>query len=324
MHQFDEIQSRLAPELSEMNAIIRETLATPNQLMNQVVTGYLQTKGKQIRPLLVMLAAKFFGGVTSDTLYAAAALEMLHNASLIHDDVVDETSLRRGLPTVNTIWGNHMAVLVGDFFVSNALAAGIRTGHISVISALSDLGKELSLGEVDQICNVREHHLDEEHYISMISKKTASLFLNCVRMGAETAGASEKDYAPLVEFAHLLGLAFQIRDDIFDYYNDERIGKPTGNDLREGKVTLPLLHVLQITPAEEVESYKALLRRGDLSSEEIESLVKFAVDNGGVDYAYSYMRGLQEKATRLLDEYPDSEWKRSFLDLFEFIINRSK
>ena len=139
-----------------------------------------------------------------------------------------------------------------------------------------------------------------------------------------TSSPTEKDYAPLVEFAHLLGLAFQIRDDIFDYYNDERIGKPTGNDLREGKVTLPLLHVLQITPAEEAESYKALLRRGDLSSEEIESLVKFAVDNGGVDYAYSYMRGLQEKATRLLDAYPDSEWKRSFLDLFEFIINRSK
>lgn len=324
MHQFDEIQSRLAPELSQMNSIIRETLATPNELMNKVVTGYLRTKGKQIRPMLVMLAAKFFGGVTADTLYAAAALEMLHNASLIHDDVVDETSLRRGYPTVNTVWGNHMAVLVGDFFVSNALAAGIRTGHISVISALSALGKELSLGEVDQICNVREHHLDEAHYIDMISKKTASLFLNCVRMGAETAGASESEYAPLVEFAHLLGLAFQIRDDIFDYYNDDQIGKPTGNDLREGKVTLPLLHALAAAPAAEAEPAKELLRRGDLSASEIEHLVEFAVSHGGVEYAYAYMRDLQRKATLLLDAYPDSEWKRSFLDLFEFIITRSK
>ncbi|MDE6271807.1 MAG: polyprenyl synthetase family protein [Muribaculaceae bacterium] len=324
MHQFDEIQSRLAPELSRMNDIIRECLATPNDLMDQVVTGYLRTKGKQIRPLLVMLAAKFFGGVTTDTLYAAAALEMLHNASLIHDDVVDETSVRRGLPTVNTVWGNHLAVLVGDFFVSNALAAGIKTGHISVISALSDLGKELSLGEVDQICNVREHHLDEQHYLDMISKKTASLFLNCVRMGAETAGATEKEYAPLVEFAHLLGLAFQIRDDIFDYYDDESIGKPTGNDLREGKVTLPLLYALTDAPADESEPLKALLRRGDLSTAEIESLVKFAVANGGVEYAYSYMRDLQSRGAALLEAYPDSEWRQAFLDLFEFIITRNK
>ncbi len=324
MHQFDEIQSRLAPELSRMNAIIRECLATPNELMNQVVTGYLRTKGKQIRPLLVMLAAKFFGGVTDDTLYAAAALEMLHNASLIHDDVVDETSVRRGLPTVNTVWGNHMAVLVGDFFVSNALAAGIKTGHISVISALSALGKELSLGEVDQICNVRKHYLDEQHYLDMISKKTASLFLNCVRMGAETAGAKEKEYAPLVEFAHLLGLAFQIRDDIFDYYKDESIGKPTANDLREGKVTLPLLHALSAALPEEASAREALLKRGNLSAEEIESLVEFAIANGGVEYAYAYMRDLQNRAVALLESYPDSEWRQAFLDLFEFIITRNK
>lgn len=324
MQQFEEIQSLLAPELSQMNVIIGETLATPNALMNQVVTGYLQTKGKQIRPLLVIMAAKFFGGVTEDTLYAAAALEMLHNASLIHDDVVDETPLRRGLPTINNIWGNHMAVLVGDFFVSNALAAGIKTGHISVISALSALGKELSLGEVDQICNVREHHLDEAHYISMIDKKTASLFLNCVRMGAETAGAREKEYAPLVDFARLLGLAFQIRDDIFDYYKDELIGKPTGNDLREGKVTLPLLYALSVAPADESEACMELLRRGNLSSEEIENLVSFAISHHGIDYSYSYMRNLQNQAVRLLDCYPDSEWKSSFIDLFEFIITRSK
>lgn len=307
-----------------MNDIIRDTLATPNELMNQVVTGYLRTKGKQIRPLLVMLSAKFFGGVTPDTLYAAAALEMLHNASLIHDDVVDETSIRRGLPTVNKIWGNHMAVLVGDFFVSNALAAGIRTGHISVISALSDLGKELSLGEVDQICNVREHHFDEKHYLDMIDKKTASLFLNCVRMGAETAGAVEKDYAPLVEYARLLGLAFQIRDDIFDYFDDKSIGKPTGNDLREGKVTLPLLYALSVAPEDEAEECKELLKRGDLSEVEIDCLVKFAIANAGIDYSYAYMRKLQKKALELLESYPDSEWRQSFIDLFEFIIARSK
>ena len=324
MHQFDEILNRLKPELDDMNSLIRESLATPNQLMNQVVTQYLAVNGKQIRPVLVMLSAKFFGGVGMETLHAAAALEMLHNASLIHDDVVDETSLRRGAPTVNAVWGNHMAVLVGDFFVSNALAAGIRTGNLKVISALSDLGKELSLGEVDQICNVREHHLDEQSYIDMIRKKTASLFMNCVKMGAETSGASPEQYGPLVRYAELLGLCFQIRDDIFDYFDDESIGKPTGNDLREGKVTLPLLHALAAAPEEIAAPMRALIMRGDLSTDEIQSLVDFAVANGGIDYAYAYMRRLQSEADSLLDRYPDSEWRRSFADLFAFIIDRAK
>ena len=308
-----------------MNEIIRESLFTPNQLMNQVVTGYLQTKGKQIRPLLVLLSAKFFGGVTPDTLYAAAALEMLHNASLIHDDVVDETSLRRGAATVNALWGNHLAVLVGDFFVSNALAAGIRTGHIDVISALSDLGKELSLGEVDQICNVREHHFDEKSYIDMIRKKPASLFMNCVKLGAVTAGASAEEYAAMVRYAELLGLCFQIRDDIFDYCSEEAaIGKPTGNDLREGKVTLPLIYALQACEGAKGEECRRLLRRGNLTPEEIAMLVKLARDNGGVEYAYSYMRRLQEEADALLAEYPESEWRERFGRLFDFIITRSK
>lgn len=196
MDQLAVIQKRLCKELDEMNAIIWHSLSTPNELMNRVVTNYLEVKGKQIRPIMVILSAELFGGVNEHVLHAGAALEMLHNASLIHDDVVDETSMRRGKSTINHEWGNHIAVLVGDYFVSNALAAGIRTNNIAIISALSDLGKELSLGEIDQICNAREHHLDEDSYISMIRQKTASLFMNCVKMGAEAAGASVEEYAP--------------------------------------------------------------------------------------------------------------------------------
>lgn len=322
MNKLDTIQQRLSRELAEMNAIIHEALDTPNHLMNEVVGNYLQTKGKQIRPLLVMLSAKFFGDVNADVLHAGAALEMLHNASLIHDDVVDETTLRRGRPTVNAVWGNHIAVLVGDFFVSNALAAGIRTGHIEIISALSDLGKELSLGEVDQICNAREHHFDEESYYSVIQKKTASLFMNCVRMGAQTAGAPEEKIAPMIEYARLLGLCFQIKDDIFDYFDDARIGKPTGNDLREGKMTLPLLHALDVADPALSAEYKALLRRGDLSDAEIEKLITFAKKNGGIEYAFESMRRMQRRADEIIAPYPDSEWKTSFRDLFDFIISR--
>lgn len=324
MDQLNIIQKRLENELREMNAIIHQALFTSNELMNQVVSNYLTVKGKQIRPLMVILSAGLFGNVNTHVLHAGAALEMLHNASLIHDDVVDETSLRRGKPTVNSIWGNHIAVLVGDYFVSNALAAGIRTNNIEIISALSDLGKELSIGEMHQICNAREHHFDEESYLSMIHKKTASLFINCAKMGAEAAGAKPEEYAPLVKYAELLGLCFQIKDDIFDYSDSQEIGKPTGNDLREGKVTMPLLYALNTAPEEAAQPMKELLRRGNLSNEEIATLIEFAKANGGIEYAYRRMAEMQEEGEQYLAAYPDSDWKQSFRDLFSFIISRHK
>ena len=322
MEMLKNIQERLRPELLEMNAIISDSLNTSNHLMNSIVSTYLQKKGKQIRPILVILSARMFGDVNPDVLHAGAALEMLHNASLIHDDVVDETSLRRGVPTINSSWGNHIAVLVGDFFVSNALAAGIRTGHLSIISALSALGKELSLGEIDQICNAREHHFDEESYFMMIRKKTASLFMNCVRMGAEAVNAPEEKIKPMERYAELLGLCFQIKDDIFDYLSDEKIGKPTGNDLREGKVTLPLLFAVNNAPAEEAEPMKELIRRGDLTTEEIRTLIDFAKRNGGIEYSFEVMRRMQAEASEILAAYPATTSSDSFREIFEFIISR--
>lgn len=324
MEQIETIQRRLAPELEQMNAIMRETLATPNVMMNNVVSSYLRVKGKQIRPILVLLSAKMFGEVNEKVLHAGASLEMLHNASLIHDDVVDETELRRGLPTINSRWGNQIAVLVGDFFVSNALAAGIRTGHIDIIAAISELGKELSLGEVDQITNARNHYLDETLYFDMIGKKTASLFLNCVRMGAQAVDASPEEFAPLVEYARLLGLCFQIKDDVFDYFDSKEIGKPTGNDLREGKVTLPLLYALRTAPAGEADAMKALLTEGNLNDRDIATLLEFAKRHGGIDYAFATMRRLQEEADVIIMRYPDSPWRRSFRDIFSYIIDRDK
>ena len=324
MDQLSVIQKRLSKELEEMNSIIRQSLFTKNELMNTVVSNYLTVNGKQIRPIMVILSAGLFGNVNEHVLRAGAALEMLHNASLIHDDVVDETTVRRGRGTINAEWGNQIAVLVGDYFVSNALAAGIQTGNIAVISALSDLGKELSLGEIDQICNAREHHLDEESYLSMIRQKTASLFRNCAKMGAETAGATPEEYTPLVEYSEILGLCFQIKDDIFDYFDSKQIGKPTGNDLREGKVTLPLLYALNTAPLEEAEPMKALLHKGNLTNEEINTLIEFAKANGGIEYAYDRMRAMQQEADHLIESYPDSHWKQSLRDIFAYIIDRDK
>lgn len=318
----NQIKKNLEPWLADMNRIIVDSLATRNKMMNDIVTRYLAIKGKQIRPMLVILSARMFGEVTREVLYAGAALEMLHNASLIHDDIVDETELRRGTATINARMGNHIAVLVGDFFVSNALAAGIRTGDIRVVRALSDLGKELSLGEIDQICNAREHSLEEVAYFGMIRQKTASLFMNCVRMGAELGGADPNQCDTLGRYAELLGLCFQIKDDIFDYFDAKEVGKPTGNDLREGKVTLPLLYALRKAPESESRAMRDLLLAGDLSTREIETLIDFAKRNGGIEYAYDRMRAMQKEAESLLVGFPETAAKRDFSLIFDYIISR--
>ena len=270
MARMENIVKRLAPELEAMNGIIADSLHTPNRMMNGIVDHYLEVKGKQIRPMLVILAAKMFGRVNDEVLYAGASLEMLHNASLIHDDIVDETFMRRGRDTINASWGNHIAVLVGDYFVSNALSVGLRSGSVKVVSALCALGQELSLGEIDQITTAREHSFDTDSYFTVIRQKTASLFRSCVNVGLDVSHAPEQYVAPMGRYAELLGLCFQIKDDIFDYFPNPQIGKPTGNDLREGKVTLPLLYALQNAPQEESDRMKDLIRRGDLTASERE------------------------------------------------------
>jgi octaprenyl-diphosphate synthase len=323
MTSLSNIQKSIASELEAMNNIISDSLRTSNPLMNEVVSHYLKTKGKQIRPIIVILSAKMFGEVNDHVLHAGAALEMLHNASLIHDDVIDETMLRRNTPTVNSLWGNHLAVLVGDFFVSNALGAGIKTGNINVIAALSGLGIELSIGEVDQINNARNHYFKEEAYLSMIKKKTASLFMNCLRIGAETSGAEESEWSRMIRFAELLGICFQIKDDIFDYFDNAEIGKPTGNDLREGKVSLPLLYALSNAPEEKAAKMRNLLSKATLSEEDIHTLIQFAIDGGGIEYSFSRMREMQLEANAILDSYPPSDASDAFRSIFEFIISRN-
>lgn len=317
-----DIRQSLQPELTRLDELISSSLDSSNTLMNQVIGTYLRHKGKQLRPMLVMLTARLFGGVNENVLTAAASVEILHNASLIHDDVVDDSSQRHGQETINAMWDNHVAVLVGDFFVSNALRLAVRTADLRVINTIADLGKLLSLGEMDQIYNARYHELNEEAYFKVISHKTASLFVSCVAMGGYCTGADEESIEAMRHFAELFGLCFQIKDDIFDYFDSKAIGKPTGNDLREGKVTLPLLHALNSTTGPESEAMKALLRSGEaLSEEEIDSLIAFARANGGIEYAYATMQRLREEAAAILRRF-DSPVTAHFLALFDFIISR--
>lgn len=326
MTPFQTIQQILAPDLRKLNELILRSLSSPNELMNRVIARYLESKGKQIRPILVMLSGKLLGRISDVTMHGAAAVELLHNASLIHDDVVDDTLTRRDAPTINGLWDNHLAVLVGDFFLSNALLQSVSTADLRIIESISKLGRLLSIGELDEIYTARYNAPDEETYYKIIYRKTASLFVSCVEIGAYAAGISADDrrFIALSEYARLLGLCFQIRDDMFDYFRDANVGKPTGNDLREGKITLPLLYALSREDLPEHSRMCELAKKDALDTAEIEELIKFAVDNGGIEYARQSMERMVGEATRVLCEaFPEkSEARESFIALLHHVVDR--
>lgn len=322
MNALDSIKIQLRSDIERLNALIRTRLSSGNPLMDTVIEGYLTSKGKQIRPILVMLCAGMFGSVDERVLNAAAAVELLHNASLIHDDVVDDSKLRRNRPTVNAVWDNHIAVLVGDFFVSTSLQRAIATGDVRIVEAIGNLGKLLSLGEIDQIYNAREHTQSEASYFKVIDHKTASLFVACARVGCYAVDAPADATDTLAEVARLLGLCFQIRDDIFDYFDGGKVGKPTGNDLREGKITLPLLHILESGEAPEAEAMLASQGIPELDDAQIAELTRMARERGGIDYAYTRMAALRAEARAHLDRLPRCDSSAQLARLFDFIISR--
>lgn len=309
-------------DMERLNERIASRLKCANPMMTNIVTSLLRTKGKQLRPLLLIMCAKLFGTVDDKVLAAAAAVELIHNASLIHDDVVDNSMTRRGVPTVNAVWDNHIAVLVGDFYTSSAMQDAIATGDIAIIDEISRLGRMLSLGEIDQIYNARQHALDENNYFRIIDYKTSSLFVASARMGCKAVDATEEQTEAMARFAKLFGRCFQLRDDVFDYFPSDLVGKPTGNDLREGKVTLPLLKALQ-SGAEGAAEMSRLLEKDSLSDAEIERLCLFARENGGIEATYETMEQLRAEACDALDALgSDSPVVGQLRDLFSFIIER--
>lgn len=324
MVTLDQIQDTIKPELARLNAIIADTLHSNSALTDHIVTEYLHTKGKQIRPILVLLSGRLFGGISDRVLNAGAAIELLHNASLIHDDVIDQSRERRGVSTINSVWDNHVAVLVGDYFVSGALSCAERTAEPRVLTSLARMGADLSMGEIDQIDNARNREITEQTYMTIIARKTASLFTSCVEVGGVTSGADDEHLQLLMKYAELLGKCFQIKDDIFDYFHDPVIGKPTGNDLREGKITLPLIYALGRKELPENAEMNELVHKTDLTDEDITRLVEFAKESGGIDYAYRAMERMRIEADALLDGFEPSETIDAFKAIFSFIITRNK
>lgn len=322
MTPLQNIRHTLEPRLDRLHAVIVDALSSPNPMMNRVIGHYLSHRGKELRPIMAMLTADLLGGEPLyDVVLPAAAIEILHNASLIHDDVVDNSDTRHGVDTINALWDNHIAVLVGDFFVSRALSLAASTKDLRVIDTLAGLGALLSLGEMDQLDNAREHSLTEEGYFRIITHKTASLFTACVEVGAYSAGVTDSRLDLLRRYATIFGQCFQITDDIFDYYPSDKLGKPTGNDLREGKVTLPLLCALA-SGHPDAPAMRAMLHNDTLGDSEIATLIAFAVDTGGVDEARRKLYALRDEGHRLAREIAPGVLPNPLSVLLDFVIDR--
>lgn len=320
------IKQPIETELGDFIELFNHALDHEDGLLQTVLNHIKQRAGKRMRPILILLIAKNFGQVSSVTQHAAVGLELLHTASLVHDDVVDEAAERRGQASVNADYDNKVAVLVGDYVLSTALLHVSYTHSEIIVRRLAELGRTLSDGEILQLANIQSKKVTEEVYYKIIERKTAALFEVCAAIGAESAGATEEEVEAARLFGKNLGIVFQIRDDIFDYYDSEaEIGKPTGNDLAEGKLTLPIIYALNSTENEEMNALARKVKAHDVTREEIEKLVAFAKDNGGIEYAERRMWDFHAEAQSFIDTYVKDESVRTSLQTYlDYVIKRNK
>lgn len=317
------IQRPIQAELADFIALFQASLDHSDGLLAQAL-GHIRAKGgKRMRPMLILLMARNFGSVSSVTQHAAVGLELLHTASLVHDDVVDESGERRGQASVNATYNNKVAVLVGDYILSTALLYVSRTHSEVIVRHLAELGRTLSDGEILQLSNIQNQQISEEAYYEIIKRKTAALFEACAAIGAESAGADGEAVAAAARFGQNLGIMFQIRDDIFDYYDNAEIGKPTGNDMAEGKLTLPVIHALNTTGDADMAALARKVKARTVTPDEIARLVAFTKAHGGIEYAERRMRDFHASCLRFIDERVGDaaigEALRAYLD---FVIER--
>lgn len=322
MDKLTAIRRPVEQELTAYKELFDAALAHEDDFLGQALDYVRRRQGKMMRPLLVVLMAKELGNVSVNSLRSAVTLELLHTASLVHDDVVDESGERRGQRSVNAVYDNKVAVLVGDYLLSTSLLQAAQTSNIHVVEIISRLGGTLSEGEVYQLANIRKEHISEEAYFHIIYHKTAALFAACAELGAISAGGSADYVARAKRFGELVGLCFQIRDDIFDYYEDSKIGKPTGNDMLEGKLTLPVIYAIQHADNEHVMQLAARVKSGEASAAEIAELVDYTKSHGGIEYAERRMRELHNEALQLLDAWQNAEVRESLRGYIDFVVDR--
>lgn len=320
----DSIKKPVAAYIDTYNIRFEEILNSKSKWINEAKEILLQSEGKRIRPILTTLMGCLIKENISDkTINGAIVLELIHTASLIHDDVIDQAKTRRGVRSLNSFFDNRVSVLIGDFLFASSLMEAVGIGDVRVMSLVGESCRILTEGEICQMELADNIVLDESRYMDVIKDKTAELFVSCAKIACYTTDAGNEDLERLSTVAELIGMAFQIRDDIFDYYSDD-IGKPTGNDIREGKVTLPLLFALSNGCGDEKKSMIKILEDKSFTKENIDALIAYAKNNGGIEYSYNKIERLSAEAKNLLSVYPDSVYKSSLLDLVDYISLRGK
>lgn len=317
------IKQPIEAELADFIDLFNKSLMHTDGLLSQALDHIRQRAGKRMRPMLILLMAKNFGKITDVTQHSAVGLELLHTASLVHDDVVDDSGERRGQASVNATYNNKVAVLVGDYILSTALLYVSYSHSEEIVRYLAELGRVLSNGEILQLNSISNEEISEDVYYQVIKQKTAALFEACAGIGALSANASQVSIDEAKKFGQNLGIIFQIRDDIFDYYDSAEIGKPTGNDMAEGKLTLPVIYALKSTGDKDMLKLARKVKSHDITTEEIARLVAFTKENGGIEYADKRMWDFHSEAMNFLDNYvEDKEIYNSLKAYLDFVIER--
>lgn len=318
-----DIRRPIDGELDHFRTYFRAAMKNRVFLLDQVVQYLLRQKGKQLRPMLVLLTARACGGVTESSYRAAALVELLHTATLVHDDVVDEADRRRGMFSINALWKNKVAVLLGDFLLSRGLLLALDNKEYELLHIVSDAVRRMSEGELLQIEKARKLDIDEATYFSIISDKTASLIAACTSCGAHSAGVDDSTRAAMNRFGQELGMAFQIRDDLFDF-GVKDVGKPLGIDLQEKKMTLPLIHALSASDAAERKRIMRIVRQKKKSRTDVETVAAFVQQARGIDYARRTMHDYADRALAELETLPATDAREALADLVRYTITREK
>jgi octaprenyl-diphosphate synthase len=318
-----EMMKPIEPEIAEFEIRFRQSMKSKVALLDKVTHYIIRRKGKQMRPMFIFLTAKMLGKVSDQTYDAASLVELLHTATLVHDDVVDDANERRGFFSINALWKNKVAVLVGDYMLSRVLLLSIEKNNVRMLEIIARAVREMSEGELLQIEKARKLDITEEIYFEVIRQKTASLIATCCESAA--VSVDREDFAPTMrQFGELVGLAFQIKDDIFDYGTPENIGKPTGIDIRERKMTLPLIYALNTCSTEVKRELINIVKNHNEDPKRVDRAIELVIAAGGIEYAHKKMMDLANQALQLLEPIPDSEAKRAIIGLVEYTTQREK
>ena len=323
MKPVEEIKYPIKNEMDAFEKKFKDAMLSKVPLLNRITYYIVRRKGKQMRPMFVFLVAKMvsYGGFDERTYRGASIVELIHTATLVHDDVVDDSNRRRGFFSINALWKNKIAVLVGDFLLSKGLLLSIDNEDFDLLKLISIAVREMSEGELLQIEKARKLDITEEIYFEIIRQKTATLIAACCGIGAASVGSNQETIQQMRKFGQYIGMAFQIKDDLFDY-SEEKIGKPTGIDIKEKKMTLPLIYTLNHCSSQERAWLINSIKKHNRNKKRVKEVIAFVKENGGIEYTINKMHDYKNKALVILDNYPDSEYKSSLVKMIDYVVER--